>query len=98
MALFDSLLVKAEAVSFDELVQHGLDSGANVHNGMPWSFMWMDHPITHETDDLYLIATMSDLGDIKIGRKDMLLDIAGAAVAMPKATFDALFIIAEQER
>lgn len=98
MALFDSLLVQVEAVSFDELVQHGLDCGANVQNGMPWSFMWMEHPVTHETDDLYLIARMSEFGDLKIGRKDMLLDVAGVAMVMPRDTFNALFVIAERER
>lgn len=43
-------------VSFDELVQHGIDSGAPLTRGMPWSFNFIGHPVTHENDDLYLIG------------------------------------------
>ena len=39
--------VVIEAITFDELVEHGRQSGAIV-NGMPWSFEYNGHPITHE--------------------------------------------------
>lgn len=53
--------VKPEArlVTFDEFVQYGLDHGANVVKGMPWSFIFNGHAVTHENDDLYLIGTPS---------------------------------------
>jgi hypothetical protein len=45
-------------ISFDGLVQHGLNNGANVENGMPWSWKINGKSITHENDDLYIIETM----------------------------------------
>jgi len=45
-----------EAITFDELVKHGLENGANVNNGMPWSWNYKGHPITHENDQCYLIS------------------------------------------
>lgn len=50
--------VEIEAITFAELVQHGRDSGANIVNGMPWSFSYKGHPITHENDECYLIPTL----------------------------------------
>ena len=45
-----------EALSFDELIQYGLTQTENVYNNMPWSFEYMGVPITHETDDCYIIG------------------------------------------
>jgi hypothetical protein len=63
--------VVIEAITFDELVAHGIASGATLHNGMPWSFSYAGHPITHENDDCYLIPTLE--GTMKMGRDDMLI-------------------------
>lgn len=43
-------------ISFQGLVQHGIDSGVPLVNGMPWSFSYRNHPVTHEHDGLYLIS------------------------------------------
>lgn len=47
---------------FDELVAHGLNEcrsrptgETNIVNGMPWSFTFHGVPITHESDDCYLM-------------------------------------------
>ena len=45
-----------EAMTFDELMQYGLTQTKNVYNNMPWSFDYMGVPITHETDDCYIIG------------------------------------------
>jgi len=50
---------QATLVTFDEFLQYGIDHGANIVNGMPWSFMFNGHAVTHENDDLYLIGTPS---------------------------------------
>lgn len=71
MAKFRKKPVTIEAITFDELVEHGRSSGANIVNGMPWSFSYEGHPITHETDDCYLIPTLE--GTMKFGRGDMLI-------------------------
>ena len=63
--------VVIEAITFEELVEHGIASGAPLTNGMPWSFDYNGHPITHEADDCYLIPTLE--GTMKMGRSDMLI-------------------------
>ncbi len=63
--------VVVEAITFDELVAHGIAQGVPLHNGMPWSFKYFGHPITHENDDCYLIPTLE--GTMKMGRGDMLI-------------------------
>jgi len=59
-----------EAINFDELVQHGIDSGGNIVNGMPWSFRYRGHQITHENDNCYLIASSN--GSLPFRRGEML--------------------------
>lgn len=72
MAKYRSKVVEIEAITFDELIQHGLaQPGVNVHNGMPWSFHYQGHPITNESDDCYLIPTLE--GTMRMGRDDMLI-------------------------
>ncbi len=58
MAKFRKKPVVIEAITFDELVKHGLENGANVNNGMPWSWNYKGHSITHENDQCYLIPTL----------------------------------------
>lgn len=60
-----------EAINFNELVAHGLRIVEHPINGMPWSFDYKGHPITHETDDCYLIPTLE--GTMKFNRGDMLI-------------------------
>lgn len=71
MAKFRKKPVIIEAITFDELVKHGLDNGANVNNGMPWSWNYGGHPITHENDKCYLIPTME--GIMQMTPNDMLI-------------------------
>jgi hypothetical protein len=58
MAAFRKKPVVIDAITFAELVQHGRDSGAEIVSGMPWSFKYKGHPITHENDKCYLIPTL----------------------------------------
>ena len=60
-----------EAITFDELVEHGRKTGAAVVNDMPWSFDYAGHPITHENDECYLIPTLE--GTMKMTCSDMLI-------------------------
>lgn len=64
--------VEVEAIRFEELVEHGLKSGSpHVHGGMPWSFQYKGHQITHENDNCYLIPTLE--GVMKFNRGDLLI-------------------------
>lgn len=71
MAMFRKKPVIVEAITFDELVEHGKASGAPLVNGMPWTFQYKDHRITHENDNCYLIPTLE--GTMKFVRGDMLI-------------------------
>lgn len=71
MAKFRKKPVVIEAITFDELVTHGVASGASIHNGMPWSFNYKGQPITHENDDCYLVPTLE--GTMRFERGDMLI-------------------------
>lgn len=50
-----------KTISFDELVNHGLANGANVNNGMPWSWKINGKAITHENDNCYIIETVDGM-------------------------------------
>ena len=50
-----------EAITFGELVDYGRNNGANIVNGMPWHFKYQGQPITHESDQCYLIPTLEGL-------------------------------------
>lgn len=63
--------VVIEAITFEELVAHGMANGANIVNGEPWSFQYQGRPITHENTDCYLIPTLE--GTMKMTRGDMLI-------------------------
>jgi hypothetical protein len=71
MAKFRKKPVVIEAITFDELVEHGKAQGVPCPNGMPWSFDYHGQPITHENDDCYLILTLE--GTMKMGRSDVLI-------------------------
>ena len=68
---FRKLPVQIEAITFDELVQHGIDSGAPLTNGMPWSFEYKGQHISHENDACYLIPTLE--GTMKFTPRDVLI-------------------------
>ena len=71
MAKFRKKPVVVEVTTFSELVEHGKANANNVVNGMPWSFEYNGHPITHENDECYLIPTLE--GIMKFTPQDMLI-------------------------
>lgn len=82
--------VVIEAVTFDELVAHGLTQSPAVANGMPWHFTYAGHVVTHENDDCYLIPTLE--GTMKMGRDDMLITgVKGEIYPCKRDIFDATY-------
>lgn len=63
--------VVVEAITFNELVEHGKSQGVPLANGVPWSFNYGGHPVTHENDECYLIPTLE--GTMKFTPGDMLI-------------------------
>ncbi|QGH72778.1 MAG: protein of unknown function DUF2829 [Podoviridae sp. ctLUJ1] len=59
------------SLTFKELIQHGIDSGAPLFNGMPWSFQFLGHPVTHENDNCFIISTPD--GQLAMSPEDMLI-------------------------
>lgn len=72
MAKFRKKPVVIEAITFDELVEHGRrQKPGELVRGMPWSFTYQGSPITHENDECYLIATLE--GTMRFTPDDMLI-------------------------
>lgn len=73
--LYRKIPVRVEAITFEELVDFGIEfcrcNGIGLVNGMPWSFVYEGQKITHETDDCYLIPTLE--GTMALKRGDMLI-------------------------
>ena len=63
--------VVIEAITFEEFVEYGKNNGGNIVNGMPWSFNYNGHPVTHENDECYLIPTLE--GTLNLTPQDMLI-------------------------
>jgi len=79
-----------EALRFDDLVAHGVAQGVPLTNGMPWSFTYANHPITHENDDCYLIVTPRGDGG-RFNRGEILVNEDGRLHAMDALQFAARF-------
>jgi hypothetical protein len=71
MAQYRKKPVVVEAITFDELVEHGKATATYLVGGMPWSFSYNGQPITHENDNCYLVPTLE--GFMKFTRDDMLI-------------------------
>lgn len=72
MPFFRKKPVVIEAITFEELVEYGkLQEDVNLVGGMPWSFKYKEHPITHENDECYLIPTKE--GTMNMTPSDMLI-------------------------
>lgn len=82
--------VVIEAITFDELVEYGRAHGANIVNGMPWSFDYMNKPIRHRNNDCYLIPTLE--GTMRMDRGDMLITgVAGEIYPCKPDIFSATY-------
>lgn len=74
---FRKKTVVIDAITFEELVAHGVREceaarpGTNIVRMTPWAFQYRGYPITHETDDCYLIPTLE--GTMRFERGDMLI-------------------------
>lgn len=99
MTQFRKKPVVITAITFDQLVTHGTERcnaegrQSNIVNGMPWSFSYAGHPITHENDDCYLIPTLE--GTMKMGRDDMLITgVKGEIYPCKRDIFEATYDLA----
>jgi hypothetical protein len=85
--------VVIEAITFEEFVEYGKNNGANIVNGMPWSFEYNGHPVTHENDECYLIPTLE--GTHNFTPQDMLIiGVHGEIYPCKKDIFEKTYDIA----
>lgn len=89
--LYQNKPIFVEALTFDELVEFGRQNGANIVNGMPWSFSFNGLPVTHENDNEYLVS------DYKMTRDDMLVWNGNGLVVMNRAVFDKFYELAPKK-
>jgi len=48
-------------ISFDEVIKHGLENGANVVDNYPWSWKINNKSVTHENNNCYIIETIDGM-------------------------------------
>lgn len=90
MSRFRKKPVVIEAITFNELVEYGKAHGDNFVNGMPWSFSYAGHPITHENNECYLIPTLE--GTMKFHQGDMLITgVKGEIYPCKSDVFEATY-------
>ncbi|WP_456867609.1 hypothetical protein [Galbibacter sp. BG1] len=90
MAKYRKKPVEIEAITFDELVEYGKEHSDNLVNGMPWSFDFNGHPVTHENDECYIVPT--NHGSAFFKRGDMLIiQIDGEIYPCKKEVFDETY-------
>lgn len=70
--------VVIEAITFQELVAYGKAHSTNIVAGMPWSFEYKGHQVTHENDHRYLIPTLEGIMWMSDG--DMLITGVGGEI------------------
>ena len=95
--------VIVEAITFEELVAHGIarvmenPKRGTVVNGLPWSFSYAGHPITHENDNCYIIPTLE--GSMHFKRGDYLITgVKGEIYPIKKEIFDETYDIVEANK
>lgn len=68
-----AVLTVATSFTFEEFIQHGRDNGANIVNGMPWSWTFHGRAVSHENDQCYLIAVLSGGESMRFTPHDVLV-------------------------
>jgi hypothetical protein len=73
-------------LGFNSLIEHGIKNGANIVNGMPWSWKINGKSVTHERDDLYLIECID--GIARFERGDQIRAEADGLRYIPYTNYD----------
>lgn len=84
MAKFKMKPMIVEALTFDEIIEYGRSQTDNIYNNMPWSFKYMGVPITHETDDCYIV------GDTPFTKNHLFVIKDGEISIVEKDAFDLI--------
>ena len=86
--------VVIDAITFEEFIEYGKNNGGHIVNGMPWSFKYNGHPVTHENDERYLIPTLEGVHNFT--PQDMLITgVKGEIYPCKLEIFEATYEVAE---
>lgn len=97
MAKYRKKPVVIEAITFDEFVEYGKSvmTESMLVKGMPWSFIYKGHTVTHENDECYLIPCNTG-GSEKFTHDDMLITgVNGEIYPCPKDIFEKTYEVVE---
>jgi hypothetical protein len=89
-----ALLEEARAIDFNGLVDYG-KARANIVNGMPWSFEYEGIPITHESDQCYLVC--EGLRPLRLYPRQVLVLIQGTPSIWSREGFEKVLLSRLQE-
>ena len=82
--------VVIEAITFEEFIEYGKAHAENLVDGMPWSFEYKGHPVTHTNDECYIIPTLE--GEYSFTPSDMLITgVKGEIYPCKKDIFEATY-------
>ena len=94
MAKYRKKPVVIEAITFEEFIEYGLFVSDNSVNGLPWSFKYNGHRVTHENDRCYLIPTLEGIHNFT--PLDMLITgVNGEIYPCKKDIFDKTYELVE---
>lgn len=72
----------AETINFEDFIQYGRDNGANIVNGMPWSFQYKGRAVSHENDERYLISVPNSAVSLNFTPGDLLVAHADGSLSV----------------
>lgn len=84
-----------DAILFDELVEYGKEHGANIVNGMPWSFEYKRCSITHENDERYIVLVEGET--FRFTPNDILIEYTNGKIFVSTIDWFVLHCIKKDE-
>jgi hypothetical protein len=87
-----------DVITFEEFVDYGRREGTHLVDGIPWSFTYKGHPITHETDDCYIVPSISGAPRKFVRGEVLVTGMHGGLVPCSLETFGASFEVESEDR
>lgn len=80
-----------EYVTFEELLEIGKNSGANIVDGMPWCFLYLGLSVTHETNDRYRVIDYDEASISICPGEILVVGDNGTVLVLTKSDFAKKF-------
>lgn len=89
MSKFIKKPAQVEAITFAELVSHGVQSGGHVVDGYLWSFNYMGYAVTSYDENIYRLSNAGT--EMFFSPNDMLVAADGKLSAINKDLFNRFY-------